>query len=30
MITVRMSQYWNDYHKKELRERFRGLKELEG
>lgn len=29
MITVRMIQYWNDYHKKELREQFRDLKELE-
>lgn len=29
MIIVRMMQYWNDYHKKELREKFRGLKELE-
>lgn len=28
MITVRMIQYWNDYHKKELRERFRSLDEL--
>ncbi len=28
MITVRMIQYWNDYHKKELRERFGGLGEL--
>lgn len=28
MITVRMIQYWNDYHKKELRERFRDLEEL--
>jgi len=28
MITVRMIQYWNDYHKKELRERFGGLEEL--
>ena len=29
MITVRMTQYWHDYHKQELRERFRSLKELE-
>ena len=29
MITVRMIQYWNDYNKKELREQFRSLKELE-
>ena len=29
MITVRMIQYWNDYRKKERREQFRGLKELE-
>ena len=29
MITVRMIQYWNDYHKKEVRERFNGLAELE-
>lgn len=29
MITVRMIQYWNDYHKKELRKRFGGLGELE-
>lgn len=28
MIIVRMIQYWNDYHKKELRERFGGLEEL--
>lgn len=28
MIIVRMIQYWNDYHKKELREQFRSLKEL--
>lgn len=28
MITVRMIQYWNDYHKKELRERFGCLEEL--
>ncbi|MCM1500258.1 MAG: hypothetical protein NC124_17485 [Clostridium sp.] len=28
MITVRMIQYWNDYHKKELQERFRDLEEL--
>lgn len=29
MITVRMIQYWNDYHKREQREQFRDLKELE-
>lgn len=29
MITVRMIQYWNDYHKRDLREQFRNLKELE-
>ena len=29
MIIARMVQYWNDYHKKELREQFRSLKELE-
>lgn len=29
MITARMIQYWNDCHKKELRERFGGLGELE-
>lgn len=29
MITVRMIQYWNDYHKKEIMERFQDLKELE-
>lgn len=29
MITVRMIQYWNDYHKKELKENFKGLRELE-
>lgn len=29
MITVRMIQYWNDYHKKELRECFGNLKGLE-
>ncbi len=29
MITVRMIQYWNDYHKKELRENFGNLKGLE-
>lgn len=28
MITVRMIQYWNDYHKKELRENCKDLKEL--
>ncbi len=28
MITVRMIQYWNDYHKKELQERFGDLEEL--
>lgn len=28
MITVRMIQYWNDYHKRELEERFRDLEEL--
>ncbi|MCM1221619.1 MAG: hypothetical protein NC548_44790 [Lachnospiraceae bacterium] len=29
MITVRMIQYWNDYHKKELREHFGSLEGLE-
>ena len=29
MITVRMIQYWNDYHKKEVMEHFKSLKELE-
>ncbi len=29
MIKVRMIQYWNDYHKKEVKEHFNGLKELE-
>lgn len=28
MIKARMIQYWNDYHKKELEERFKDLEEL--
>lgn len=29
MITVRMIQYWNDYHQSEVKEHFRNLKGLE-
>lgn len=29
MILVRMTQYWNDFHKKEVKELFRDLKDLE-
>lgn len=28
MLTVRIIQYWNDYHKKELKEQFKDLEEL--